>query len=369
MLTRAVSALAGRASDRASSHRPLVSSSVSRVRASTVFNLIALAIGAVAFAFVANHLGWSGIRQAIVGAGAWFAVIALIDLVSATCDAFAIHGFLLPKQRVPYWRVYAAQLSGMAINRLTPGNSLGEPVKVTMLVRTVPTELAVSAIVMFNLTTLYVGIAAIVLGAPLTALLLDLPDRVELVVWVGLAALVAVAIAIAVLVRRGAFGTLIDALVALRLISSARGNRWRDKIGEIDRRVRDIAHAKSSGIHRGLTGVLGSRVLNWVGTIVVLHAADIPLTPPLVVASLSVGILVTWMSNIIPLGLGLADGTNYMLYGLLGATPVAGLLFTLLNRLRTVMLALLGLTAMAIANLIHRRNTLVSGPSVTSQAR
>jgi hypothetical protein len=364
----ALSALAGRCADRAAAIRPLVSSGVTRLRASTIFNLAVLAIGIVAFVFVADHLGWSGIRRATVGAGAWFAVIAVIDLVSATCDAFAIHGFLVPKQRVSgvssvsYWRVYAAQLSGMAINRLTPGNSLGEPVKVTMLVRTVPTDLAVSAIVMFNLTTMYVGIAAIVLGVPLTALLLDLPERVAVVVWVGLAALVALAIAIAVLVRRGAIGTLIDALVAVRIISAARGSRWRDQIGDIDRRVRGIADAKRSGIHRGLAGVLGSRVLNWLGTIAVLHAADISLTAPLVVASLSVGILVTWMSNIIPLGLGIADGTNYMLYGLLGAAPVAGLLFTLLNRLRTVVLALLGLAAMAIANILHRRQA-----SVTSE--
>ncbi len=367
----ALSVVTGRVSDLLSDERPrtAISCGVARARASTVFNLIVLAIGVVAFAFIANHLGWSGMRQAIVGTGAWFAVIAAIDLVSATCDAFAIHGFLLPKQRVNYWRVYAAQLSGMAINRLTPGNSLGEPVKVTMLVRAVPTDVAVSAIVMFNLTTMYVGIAAIVVGVPLTALLLDLPERVALIVWIGLAVLVAFAIAIAVLVRRGAIGTLIGVLVAVRIVSAARGSRWRAKIGDIDRRVRGIADAKSSGIRRGLAGVLGSRVLNWLGTIVVLYAADIPLTPPLVVASLSVGILVTWTSNIIPLGLGLADGTNYMLYGLLGAAPVAGLLFTLVNRLRTVVLALLGLTAMAIANTLHRRNTPVSDPSVTSDAR
>jgi uncharacterized protein (TIRG00374 family) len=341
---------------------------VGRLRPSTIFNFGVLAIGIVAVTFVAHHLGWSGIRHTITGAGAWIAVIAVIDLVSATCDAYAIHGFLLPRQRVSYWRVYAAQLSGMAINRLTPGNSLGEPVKVTMLVRTVPTELAVSAIVMFNLTTMYVGIAAIVLGVPMTALLLDLPGQVALVVWIGLAVLVALAVVIAVLVRRGAIGTLIDALVALRIISAARGNRWRAKVGDIDHRVRGIADAKSSGFRRGLLGVLGSRVLNWIGTIVVLHAADIQMTPALVVASLSVGILVTWISNIIPLGLGIADGTNYMLYGLLGAAPVAGLLFTLLTRLRTVVLASLGLTAMVIANTLHRRNAAVSGPSDPSES-
>jgi len=150
--------MSGHRADHAYGRRPprawLVSSGVGRFRASTIFNLVIFAIGAVAFGFVVAHLGWTAIRDVIVSTGLWFAVIAAIDLVSALCDAFAIHGFLRPKARVSYWRVYAAQLSGMAINRLTPGNSLGEPVKVTMLVRTVPVDLAVSAVVMFNLTTM-----------------------------------------------------------------------------------------------------------------------------------------------------------------------------------------------------------------------
>ncbi len=98
-----------------------------------------------------------------------------------------------------------------------------------------------------------------------------------------------------------------------------------------------------------LPGVLGSRVCNWAGTIVLLHAADIPMTAPLVVAMLGVGILVTWISNVVPLGLGVADGTNYVLYGLLGASPAAGLSFTMINRLRTVVVALLGLLVMLVA--------------------
>ena len=71
---------------------------------------------------------------------------------------------------------------------------------------------------------------------------------------------------------------------------------------------------------------------------------------------LSVGILISWLSNVLPLGLGLADGTNYALYGLLGASPEAGLVFTMVNRLRTVVLAVMGLAIMAIANAMHRRD-------------
>src|SRR5688572_16145125 len=124
-----------------------------------VFNLLALAIGVIAFAFVARELGWSGIRQAILGTGAWFAVIAAIDLAGSCFDALGVYAFVRPHARAKYRHVFAAQLSGIAINRLTPGNTLGEPVKVTMLVRErVPADVAVSAIMLFQLVTLYVAI-------------------------------------------------------------------------------------------------------------------------------------------------------------------------------------------------------------------
>ena len=314
-----------------------------------MFHGLVLVIGGVALAIVVDQLGWEGIRRVVLGTGWWFAVIAAIDVAAVMCDAFAIHGFLRDKTSVGYFAVFGAQASGLAINRLTPGNSLGEPVKVTMLTSYVPANLAVSAVVMFNLTTIYVGITAIVIGVPVTALLLDLPPRIALVAQIGTGVLIAVAIAIAVLVRRGAVGTLIGALGGVRAISADRAARWRAKIAEIDTRVRELG-----GLQRGLAGVLGSRLLNFVGTIVVLHAADIPLTAPLVIAMLSVGILVTWISNIIPLGLGVADGTNYALYGLLGASPAAGLVFTMINRLRTVVLAIIGMCVMMIAQAVAR---------------
>jgi hypothetical protein len=319
--------------------------------AARVFNLIALGVGVVGLVVVVSELGWSGIHKAIVGTGAWFAVIAAIDLAGALCDAYGIRGFIRPRASVPYIRVFAAQISGIAINRLTPGNSLGEPVKVTMLVRAeAPVDAAVSAVMMFNLSTIYVGIAAIVLGVPLTALMLELPPAIDRLVWIGLAVLVAAAIAIGVLVRRGVIAALIGALTTMRLVSPDRAAGWRTRTAPIDARLRAIGDARTSGLRQGLAGVLGSRIFNWLGTIVILHAADIPLDPPLVVASLTVGILITWMSNVVPLGLGLADGTNYALYGLLGASPMAGLLFTMINRLRTIVLALMGLVVMTIAS-------------------
>jgi uncharacterized protein (TIRG00374 family) len=319
-------------------------------RRTYLFNLFAFAIGAVALAIVLDRLGWDTALDAIVKVGTWFAVMAAIDLASVCCDAFAIHGFL--GGDVSYPRVFAAQASGIAINRLTPANTLGEPVKITMLMRSISTDRAVAAIVMFNLTTMYIGVAAILVGVPLTAVLLDLPHAAAVVAWVGLAVLLTLATIVTLLVRRGALGSLIGALARVRAISQARAERWRGATATIDAQLRELGNTHKRSVRRGIAGVFGSRLCNWVGTIVVIHAAGIAMTAPLVVAMLSVGILVTWMSNVIPLGLGIRDGTNYALYGVLGASPDAGLVFTMVDRVRTVVLAMMGLTVMAVANLI-----------------
>src|SRR5258706_10646840 len=155
----------------------------------------------------------------VAATGWWFALIAVIDLAGACCDAFAIQAFIRPKHEVSYWAVFAAQASGIAINRLTPGNSLGEPVKVTMLTgQRVPATLAVSAVVMFNLCTMYIGIAALVIGVPITAAVLDIPPHVSIIVWAATAALVVLAVFVVVLIRRGAVRTLIVGITGLRFV-------------------------------------------------------------------------------------------------------------------------------------------------------
>lgn len=340
-----------------------------RVRRIHALHLAALVLGAAAFAVLVHRLGWATFADAVVDAGWWFVVIAALDLGTVVCDAAAVHAFARAHAPVAYARVFAAQASGVAINRLTPGNSLGEPIKVTMLLPYVPRDAAIAAIVKFNLATLYVAIAVIVLGVPLTLLGLELSPRVELAVWSGTAALLVLAGALALLLRRGALATVLAAARGVRLLSADRAARWTAKIRAIDADIRSFGDRAA---RRGLAYVVASRLIHFAGTIAVLEAAHIPFTPPIVVGMLSVGILVTWIASVVPLGLGVADGTNYLLYGALGAAPALGLAFTMVHRARTVVLAAMGLVIMGVASARGRGGD-VSGvrrpPDAASDAR
>src|SRR5256885_10421873 len=113
----------------------------------------------------------------------------------------------------------------------------------------VPTSLAVSSVVMFNIASVYVGIAALVIGVPITASVLDLPREIAIVVWIATGLLVVFAAVILVLVRRGAVSTLIGAITGMRFLSRERAARWRTKIVDIDTRLRDFfGHPRQSGL-------------------------------------------------------------------------------------------------------------------------
>ncbi len=323
-----------------------------RIRPRHVLHAVALVVGAVVLGFSIEHLGREGFESAMLRTGlVGFAALAAIDFASLLCDAAGVYSFVRPNAEISFARVFVAQASGLAINRLTPGNSLGEPIKVTMLMAHVPRSAAVSAIVLFNVANYVVAVGAIAIGVSLTLLMLDLPMRAEVVVLAVTVILAALMVGLIRLTHRGALATLVRVGRRLRLLSTARAERWRDKLSDIDAHLQQFGDRAT---RRALIFVALSRLLNMAGGVVILAAAGHELTGALVLGTMSVGILISWISSVIPLGLGLADGSTYALYGALGASPGAGLEFAMINRVRTVVLASIGLVVMALSHVFDR---------------
>lgn len=328
---------------------------------SHIFNIVVFAGGGVALALLVRSLGLQNAQHLVSGVGPWLGVIVGFDLCAMACDAAAIHAFMRPEARmVSYVRVLAAQASGRAINVLTPGGALGEATKVAMLVGHAPHARIVSSIVLYNLATLYLSVAVLVLGVPLTTLLVDLPREVELVAWIGLGVIIVLVTALAVLVRRGAIETVVAGARGARLLSHARAQRWAAKIAEIDHQLRELHADTTPGLRAGSAWILASRLCSWSATTTVLHAVGAPVSATLLVGLFSVGILIGWISSIVPLGVGIADGGNYALFGVLGATGAHGVIVTMLGRARSLIVAVIGLIVMACAHTatritLHRR--------------
>ena len=322
---------------------------------SHLFNILVLVGGAVALGVMMNRLGWSNAKSALFGVGGWFGVIVALDLVGMALDAGAIHSFMRPQaDLISYWQVFAAQASGRAINIFVPGGVVGEATKISMLVSHAPRDRVVSSIVLFDLATFYISVAIVMIGVPITLLLVDLPHDLEIAVWTALAILVPVVIGLAVLVHRGAVGTLLKSVRSMRLISAERADKWKVSVKELDAHLRELHSDKSPGARTALVLLLISRVIAWVATTLVLTTTGVTLHPTLLVGVLSVGVLISWISAIVPFGLGIADGGNYALFDALGASGAHGVFVTLLNRVRMLAIALFGLLVMAIAHFANR---------------
>ena len=323
--------------------------------ASHVFNLAMLVFGACALAWMLRELGWAQFRAVVASVGSAFAIILGLDVAAILLDARALHTFMRPEARmISYWRVAAAQSSGRAVNVVTPFAALGEATKLTMLVAHAPRARVLSAIVLFNLASLYLSVAVMLVGTPVTLLLVDLPRSLKLTVAIGLAVLVPLMIGLGVVVQRGALSTFTAMLQRLRIISAARREAWRGRLQEVDRHIAALHADRSAGAWHGLLWLGASRLVTWTSTMTLIGAVGVAITPSLVIGVLSVGVLISWIASAVPLGLGLADGGNFALFDLLGASGAHGAFVTMLNRVRSVAVAILGFVVMAIVHTLNR---------------
>ena len=316
---------------------------------SAVFNLVMLVVGACALAWMVRSTSWHELRNVITGVGALAAVILALEVAAMCCDAAALHGFMAPEARmVTYIRVLGSWASGRAINVLTPFSALGEATKVTMLAEHAPRARVLSSMILLSVARLYLEVLFMVIGIPITLLLVDLPDAIKLIVFVGMAVLIPAMIALGVMIHRGAVSSLVGILRRMRVIGEERAKNWKEKLKETDQHIRELHKQRTSGTRRGLLFVLVSKALTVASTILIMVGIGVELSPPLVIGVLSVGVLITWVSSTVPLGMGLADGGNYALYSLLGASGDHGMYFAMIARARSLFIAIVGLGAMLV---------------------
>lgn len=329
-----------------------------RDRAATYFNLGMMVVGGVALYFMMRSIGWDAFSAMLDNVGWWFALVLGLELVSLLCDAAALHAFMRPEARmISYPRVLGAWWSGRAINVLTPGGGLGEVTKLTLLVTHAPKDRALSSLVLINLSMFYISVAMMLIGTPITILLVDLPDVVKVTVGIALAAIVPAMIGLAILVHRGALSSVVGILRRTRILKPDLANRLKARLVEVDRHIRELQHNRSAGTWKGILWVAASKLIAWTSTILLVYAIGIMPRPAVVVGVLSVGVIIQWVSQVVPMGLGIADGGNYALFGLLGATGPQGILVTMMNRARSVIVALLGLGVLLIMQIKSRATT------------
>ncbi len=184
--------------------------------------------------------------------------------------------------------------------------------------------------------------------------MVDLPRELSIIVWTGLAVLVPLVIGLGVVIHRGALETIMSALRSVRVVSEARLASWKTKLLDIDRHLKELHSDQSPGTRNGLLLLCLSRLFSWTATTTVLFVVGVRVHPTLLIGVLSVGVLIGWISSIVPFGVGIADGSNFALFDVLGASGAHGVFVTMLGRARSLTIALIGLVVMAAGHASNR---------------
>lgn len=308
---------------------------------SRIAGLVAL----IALGVTIYSVGIGTVWKQLLLIGWWFVPIVLLEVASAFADAGVIHGFLGPGGRRPgFWMVLKAQVSGRAINLVTPMASIGEATKVTMLMRETSSRRAVAAVVRFNLSYAALNLLAVVIGAPICALTLALPEWLELTLWIGTGASVVLIIGVTLLLRAGLLGSLIQGVRSLRIISDARAKKLKKKLKEVDQSLRG-----DRGLRSWLPGLwaLVSKSLGWVIIWIVLDVNGQSPGVGTMAVMASAGTLVSLISNVVPMGIGVSEAGNAALMAALGESAGLGVTTVLARRVIQMIYAAVGLLLMA----------------------
>lgn len=274
----------------------------------------------------------------------WFFVLLVgLEIVSSVCDATAIY-YMADGPGRPSWRKsVVAQIVGRGVNSVTPGGNLGEVLKVGLLSQRCSPKRIVAAVMYVNLMRVVMQLAVVAIGVVATAFLFDVPSAAMMMLVIGGVVSAGVAVAIVYLMRRGMLSTLSNALARVHIISKKRRQSWNKTLEEVDTRLRghDNQHRTKALVFIGTSQLLEKGL-----TYLTIFAAGYLLGPGQFLALLSAGVLLGWISTIIPMGLGISEGGNVALFTLIGAPAPLGLALALARRVNQIVFAAIGFTVL-----------------------
>lgn len=321
-----------------------------------ILTIASCALAVVALTITIWSVGPRTLLTQLQSIGWGFVAVLLVEVLVTGCDAAALFGFLGSGGRRPsFWHVVRAQVVGRAINAVTPLGSLGEAAKATTLMERTSTQRAIAAVVRYNLTSVGVRLVVIVIGAPICAAVLDLPHALT-VALVGGSAVAALVLAVGVaLVRHGLFVTLASAARRIRLVSAARAKRWHKSAVGLDRRLARRSDAGRFGGWGPAGWVLGSRALSLVSLWIVLASAGFVAGPGTMAAIATAGTLIGVIASVVPMGLGITEGSNAALFVALDAPAALGVTMVLGGRVTLIIYAAIGAALAIVAGLARAR--------------
>lgn len=308
----------------------------------------ALALGILLFAYLLWTTGWRSIVRDFSAIGWGIAIAIVLELSTDLINTVAWRRLFEPRDRgIPFVRLFLVRLAGTAYNQLLPGATLaGEPLKVVLLSRYVPSTSAWASVVSAKVS--YAGAQAIFV----TAALLLASSRLSFswTVWGGAVTAVVVSLAglaaFVALQQRGFFATVARGVGRFRAVASSIEN-LQEALRGLDAQVRDLYRRRRKDFVVSVVFHLSSfaadvfqvyLLLRWLGL-----SAD-------VVACFAIeGFLqlLYFAFFFVPAGVGLREGGSMLVFAALGLPAASGLTIGVAKRLAQLAEIAAGLIGLA----------------------
>jgi hypothetical protein len=287
----------------------------------------------------------------------WIVVVAA-EAFGTFLDAIAIRAFAAPEnQKLKLRQPLLAQVSGRAVNVVTPTGNLGELVKMSVLTEYVSQSRAVSTILLYNVVRFVIELGFVALAAPFCALLVPMSTSVRVMILaLGVGCLV-ISVGCYALVRKGMLASVARALVKIRILSKARYGKWEAKLRDIDDKLKLTSGARRRDRLIGIVCVVFSQLVSMGLSLSILMWLGEDLTLGFVGAYVVGGFVIYNVAVMVPMGLGLSEGGWYSLLTVMGEGPArvaAGTTMVYARRVTVIIYAAIGLVLVAASSTVKR---------------
>ena len=305
-----------------------------------------LVVGLALFVGLLHHIGTRAVLENLRVAGWGIAAICLQELLAFGANTLGWRfAFPSPRPSISFARLLAVRMAGDSINYLTPTATLGgEFVRVRLLRDRVATTAAVASVAIARVGQTVGQIAFIMVGLWLVIDEIVLPPALHRGLLLLVGVMVAAAVLLVVLQRRGAFAPL------LRVVQSAGLARVSPGLErQLQRLDQMIAAFHATG---GWAFACSSVCffLGWAAGVLevylILFFLQVPVT---VERALTIEVLSTMLDALLffmPGTVGTQEGGKVLIFSVLGLDAAKGLSMGILRRIRQLVWAGIGLIIM-----------------------
>jgi uncharacterized protein (TIRG00374 family) len=319
------------------------SDSIMNKKIRTVF----FVIGLVLFVFLINKFGVQNILTNIGKTGWWIIPItgvwAFVYLLNAWAWSLVIKSF---KHKISFKDIFTISLSGFAINYITPVVNLGgEPYKILALKEHLDTNSSVSSVILYSMLHFLSSFVFWFIAIVLAVILLPLTTELKIIL---------AALFLFTLLgfwffysrhKNGVFNSLINFLNKLPFTKkiTEKLKLKKTSLTEIDNQIIELYTNQRTTFYTSLTLEVLARIIASVEFIFIFKAIGIEITLEDAIYINAFSSLILNLFFFIPMGLGVREGSLYLIMGGLNITAAIGVYIGLINRIREFFWILVGL--------------------------